>query len=271
MIQLCCHGHCYNVDIERPTNVENRDTPLLLAIRFFDSCPLSYGEEEKKAMEKSKIEVVKFLISQGCKVNSANKANESPIILATMMKNLEVIQELKKRSELNVNTRGLKGKTPLHIVAATNDHEIAQSLLHHGADVHLKDTSGSTPLHIACEHGSYKVVELIFEERPESRESLLIQKDRAGNIPLMIAKRSRNSSPEIIKFLISRTMNLHDTNELGETLLHMFGPTDNPETSMIITKADSSLLKSRNIYRQTPLHCAAMMGHKESLLVFIRK
>ena len=263
--------HCCNVDIERPTNVENRDTPLLLAIRFFDSCPLSYGEEEKKAMEKSKIEVVKFLISQGCKVNSANKANESPIILATTMKNLEVIQELMKRSELNVNTRGLKGKTPLHIVAATNDHEIAQSLLHHGADVHLKDTSGSTPLHIACEHGSLKVVELIFEERPESRDTLLMQKDRAGNIPLMIAKRSKNSSPEIIKFLISRTMDLHNTNEVGETLLHMFGPTDNPETSMIITKADSSLLKSRNIYRQTPLHCAAMMGHKESLLVFIQK
>ena len=188
-----------------------------------------------------------------------------------MMKNLEVIQELMKRSELNVNTRGLKGKTPLHIVATTDDHEIARFLLRHGADVHLKDTSGSTPLHIACEHGSVKVIELIFEERPESRDTLLMQKDRAGNIPLMIAKRSKNSSAEIIKFLISQTMDLHDTNELGETLLHMFAPTDNPETSMIIAKADSSLLKSQNIYRQTPLHCAAMMGHKESLLVFIRK
>ena len=38
---------------------------------------------------------------------------------------------------------------------------------------------------------------------------------------------------------------------------------------MIIAKTDSSLLKSQNIYRQTPLHCATMMGHKKSLLVFI--
>ena len=215
--------------------------------------------------------VVKFLISQGCKVNSTNKANESPIILATIMQNKEVIEELMKKPELNVNARGLKGKTPLHIVAATNNHKIAQFLLHHGADVHLKDTSGSTPLHIACYHGSFYIVEMIFKERPESQNTLLTQKDRAGNIPLMIAKRSQNSSADIISFLISQTIDLHYTNELGETLLHMFGPTDNAESSMIITKRDSSLLNSRNIFRQTPLHCAAMKGHKESLLVFIRK
>ena len=110
------------------------------------------------------MEVINFLISQGCKVNTANKANESPIVLATMMQNLEIIQELTKRPELDANVRGLKGKTPLHIVAATNNDKIAQMLLHHGADVHLKDTSGSTPLHVACYHGSFNVVELIFKE-----------------------------------------------------------------------------------------------------------
>ena len=259
------------LDIERPTNTENRDTPLLLAIRFFNSCPSSYGEEEKKTIEENKIEVIKYLISQGCKVNSVNKANESPNILATIMQNLEVIQELMKKPELNVSTRGLKGKTPLHIVASTNNHEIAQLLLRHGADVHLTDTSGSTPLHIACYHGSFNIVELIFKERPESQDTLLTQKDRAGNIPLMIAKKSPNSSAEIINFLISQTVDLQYTNELGETLLHMFGPTDNAESTMIITNRDIRLLNCRNIYRQTPLHCAAMKGHKESLLVFIRK
>ena len=258
------------IDIEQPTNVESHDTPLLLAIKCIESCPLSCGEE-RKVVKRNKIEVVKFLVSQGCKVDTANKANESPILLATIMQNLEIIQELVKKSELNVNARGLKGKTPLHIVAATNNHKIAQLLLHHGADVHLKDTSGSTPLHIACYHGSFNIVEMIFKERPESQETLLMQKDRSGNIPLMIAKKSPNNSAEIINFLISQNVDLQYTNELGETLLHTFGPTDNSESNMIITKRDPSLLNCRNIYRQTPLHCAAMMGHKESLLVFIRK
>ena len=216
------------------------------------------------------MEVVRFLIAQGCKVNSANRVNESPIVLATKMQNLKLIEELVKRPELNVNTKALKGKTPLHLVSASGNDEIALFLLRHGADVHLKDTSGSTPLHIACYHGSASIVKLIFRERSESKDVLLTQADRAGNTPLMIAKKSPKNSAAIIDFLISYDVDLQRTNELNETLLHMFGTTDNAESSMIITKKAPTLLSCRNINRQTPLHSAAMMGHKESLLVFIR-
>ena len=261
----------YYVDIERPTNLESRDTPLLLAIRFLSSFETSFREEDKKAQQKTKLEIVKFLISQGCKINGTNKANESPIVLAVKLQNVELVEELVKRPELDINTRGHKGKTPLHMVAATDNDKIALVLLRHGADVHLKDTSGSTPLHIACYQGSTSIVKLIFRERPQSNDVLLTQADRAGNIPLMIAKKSPNNSTAIIDFLISYDVDLQHTNELSETLLHMFGPTDNAESSMIITKKAPSLLSCRNINRQTPLHIAAMMGHKESLLVFIRK
>ena len=261
----------YCIDIDRPANTDIKDTPLLLAIKFLNSCPLNCGEEEKVAIEEKKLEVVKLLISQGCKVNSTNKANESPVGLATMMQNLEIIQELAKKPELNITVKGLKGKTPLHIVAATNNYDIARVLLHHGADVHVKDTGGSTPLHVACYHGSFDVVELIFKERPKDNNTLLTQMDRAGNIPLMIARKSLNNSAEIINFLISRNVDLQYTNELGETILHMFGKIDNAESSMIIIERDPTLLKCCNIYRQTPLHCAALNGHKENLLVFIRQ
>ena len=260
-----------HVDIERTTNNETRDTPLLLAIKFLNSFPPSYEEEDEKALKESKMEVVRFLIAQGCKVHYTNKANESPIVLATKLQNVELVEELVKRRELDVNTRNQQGKTPLHMVAATGNDEIALVLLRHGADVQLKDTGGSTPLHIACYQGNTSIVELIFKERPQSRDVLLTQADRAGNIPLMIAKKSPNNSTAIINFLISHDVDLQTTNETSETLLHMFGPTDNAESTMLIVKRAPSLLSSRNIYRQTPLHIAAMMGHKESLLVFIRR
>ncbi|XP_065891015.1 transient receptor potential cation channel subfamily A member 1-like [Dysidea avara] len=257
-------------DIERTTNNETRDTPLLLAIKFLNLFPPSYEEEDEKVLNENKMEVVRFLIAQGCKVHYTNKANESPIVLATKLQNVELVEELVKRRELDVNTRNHHGKTPLHMVAATGNDEIALVLLRHGADVQLKDTGGSTPLHIACYRGNTSIVELIFKERPQSRDVLLTQADRAGNIPLMIAKKSPNNSTAIINFLISHDVDLQSTNEMSETLLHMFGPTDNAESTMLIVKRAPSLLSSRNIYRQTPLHIAAMMGHKESLLVFIR-
>jgi len=266
LVCICC------VDIERPTNLETRDTPLLLAIRFLNSLPPSCGGKEgEKASKEGEIEVIKFLIAQGCKVNYTNKTNESPIILAAQMQNVKLVEELMKEPEIDVNTRGHKGKTPLHMVAATDDHKIALVLLRHGADVHLKDTGGSTPLHIACYRGNTSIVKLIFRERPQSKDVLLTQADRTGNTPLMIAKKSSNNSATIINFLISHDVDLYCTNELNETLLHMFGPTDNAESSKIIAEKAPSLLRSRNINCQTPLHIAAMMGHKESLLVFIRK
>ena len=272
VIKCRCYRFIYYVDIERPTNLETMDTPLLLAIRFLNSLPPSCGgKDEEKALKEGEIEVIKFLIAQGCKVNYTNKTNESPIILATQIQNVELVKELLKKPEVDVNSRGHKGKTPLHMVAATDDHKIALALLRHGADVLLKDTSGSTPLHIACYQGSTDIVQLIFRERPQSKNVLLTQADRAGNTPLMIAKKSSNNSATIINFLISYDVDLHYTNELSETLLHMFGPTDNAESSMIIAEKAPSLLRCRNINRQTPLHIAAMMGHKESLLVFIRK
>jgi len=244
---------------------------LLLAIRFLNSLPPSCGEEEQKILMENKIEVVKFLIAQGCKVDYTNKTNESPIILATKLQNVELVEELVKRAELDVNTKGHKGKTPLHMVAANDDHKIALILLRHGAGVHLKETGGSTPLHVACYQGSTSIVELIFRERPDSKDVLLTKADRAGNTPLMIAKKSPNNSAAVINFLISHNVDLQHTNELNETVLHMFGPTDNAESSLIITNKAPSLLRCRNINRQTPLHIAAMMGHKESLLVFIRR
>ena len=243
---------------------------MLLAIKFLNSFPPSYEEEDEKALNENKLEVVRFLIAQGCKVDHTNKANESPIVLAVKLQNVELVKELVERKELDVNTRGQEGKTPLHMVAATGNDKIALVLLHHGADVHLKDTSGSTPLHIACYQGNTSIVELIFTERPQSKDILLTQADKTGNIPLMIAKKSPNNSTAIINFLISYGVDLQRTNELSETLLHMFGPNDNAESSMLIVKKAPSLLSCRNIYRQTPLHKAAMMGHKESLLVFIR-
>ena len=87
----------------------------------------------------------------------------------------------------------------------------------------------------------------------------------------MIAKKSPHSNAAVVKLLISHNVDVRYTNEMSETLLHMFGPVDNVESNLAITAKDPSLLSHRNFYRQTALHTAAMMGHKESLLVFIQR
>ena len=260
------------IDIEHPTTLESKDTPLVLSMKYLNSFPPSSGEEDEGVVEEEdNIKVVRLLVAQGCKVNGSSKTHEAPIVLAIGMSNLKLIKELMAKPELNVNVTGKKGKTPLHMVAADDNHQIAQALLQRGANVHLKDADGYTPLHSACYSGSINIVELIFKERPEDTSTLLTEKDRHGNTPLMIAKKSPHSNVAIVKLLISHNVDVQYTNEMSETLLHMFGPIDNAESNLAITAKDPSLLSHRNFYRQTPLHTAAMMGHKETLLVFIQK
>jgi len=275
--------------MEYPTALESKDTPLILSMKYFNSFPPSSEENENESTikeedegtikeenestvkEEDNMEIVRSLVARGCKVNGSSKTHEPPIILALGMNNLELIKELMAKPELNVNVTGKKRKTPLHIAAAGDNHQLAQALLQHGANVHLKDASGYTPLHAACYSGSFNVVELILKERPGDTSTLLTQKDRHGNTPLMIAKKSPHSNAAVVKLLISHNVDVRYTNEMSETLLHMFGPVDNAESNLAITAKDPSLLSHRNFYRQTPLHTAAMMGHKESLLVFIQK
>jgi len=221
--------------------------------------------------EEDGMKVVRLLIARGCKVNGSSMTNEPPIILALGMNNMELIKELKAKPELNINVTGKKRRTPLHMIAADNNHQIAQALLQHGADIYLKDVDGYTPLHAACYSGSFNIIELIFKERPADTRTLLNDKDRYGNTPLMIAKKSPHNNVAIVKLLISHDVDVQYTNEMNETLLHMFGSMDNAESNLAIIAKNPSLLSHRNFYRQTPLHTAALMGDKESLLVFIQK
>jgi len=261
------------IDIEYCTNHESKDSPLILSMKYLNSFPPKSGDEDEDTVveEEDGKKVVELLIARGCKVNASHGTHESPLMLALRMNNLQLIKELMAKSELNVNIAGKKGKTPLHMVAADDNHEIAEALLKHGADVHIKDAGGYTPLHAACYSGSINIVELIFKERPEETASLLTEKDRHGNTPLMIAKKSPHSNAAVVKLLIEHNVDVQYTNEMSETLLHMFGPIDNAESNLAITAKDPSLLSRQNFYRQTPLHTAAMMGHKESLLVFVQK
>jgi len=248
-------------------------------MKYFNSFSPSSGEkedddtvkEEDVVIEEDSIKVVKLLIAQGCKVNGSSKTHEPPIIHAVRMNNLELIKELMAKPELTINVTGKKRKTPLHIAAANDNLQIAQALLQHGADVHLKDADEFTPLHAACCSGSINIVELILKERSQDTSTLLTEKDYHGNTPLMIAKKSPHSNAAIVKLLISYNVDLRYTNELSESLLHIFGPVDNAEINLAITAKVPSLLSRRNFYRQTPLHTAAMMGYKETLQVFIQK
>lgn len=63
------------------------------------------------------------------------------------------------------------GYTPLHFAVEHGRLEIAEFLLHRGADIHRQNASGSTVLHLALELRNIEMIDLIlrFDETKINR------------------------------------------------------------------------------------------------------
>lgn len=83
-------------------------------------------------------------------VNSVNAADESPLMLAALMGQLDAANKLAARGA-RINKSGW---TPLHYACSGPDEGVIAWLLKRGADINARSPNGSTPLMMAARYGS---------------------------------------------------------------------------------------------------------------------
>ena len=74
------------------------------------------------------------------KAKSANDVNQSPLTLAIVSKNCELIKELLDKGA-NPNEPGLEGHPHIHIATLMDNKKILKLLLDHGANVDSTNSS----------------------------------------------------------------------------------------------------------------------------------
>lgn len=67
-------------------------------------------------------------------------------------------------SHVNDCAKEEKKRTPLHYAAKRGHLKVAQALVDHNAEIHVKDTNGDTPLHLACKYGHTILAEYLVEQ-----------------------------------------------------------------------------------------------------------
>ena len=116
------------------------------------------------AMRQDSWRVVDTLLqSPATDVNLPNRQNETPLMMAAIKGNLEVVKKLVAR-KADVNREGW---TPLHYAASAGlEHsvEIAAYLLEHHAYIDATSPNGSTPLMLAAQYSSEGMVNLLLKE-----------------------------------------------------------------------------------------------------------
>ncbi len=92
-----------------------------------------------------------------------NVSGRLPLHAAALGGHYEAVHAILKIEPKQINVGDGDGLTPLHIAAATGNHDLALMLIVEGADVEATDLQGRTPLHLAALNGRAATVKLLLD------------------------------------------------------------------------------------------------------------
>ena len=145
-----------------------------------------------------------------------------------------------------------RGRSPLHLAVAAGGEQIIAQLLEIGADVFATDNSGATPLHIATQYGHKSIVTLLVKAMGARAHV----RDANGTTPLHIAARQGHRDlTALLLFVEDEGLRKRVERFLGTTL------GDSKSSSKDADR--SHLVNIKNSFGLSPLHYAALGGHRE--------
>ena len=294
----------YSTDGECTAKNDENDTPLMLAIRYYDSFTEKHFETAGTLERgETSTNIVSFLLNYA-DINSHNASGTTPLALAVQKQNEGITKLLLDNPNTMINKQNLQGYSPLHFACAGENTNIIAMLLEKGADMFSKTDKGFIPFHIACRKGKVEAAELLIQKCPEKlpeedgtktvskgkhknkkklqkfeqeypvedKDRLLEAKDNFGNTALLLAKEAPTS--EIFDVLQTKyNLGIHSKNNNGDGIFHKFAKDDDGVLNAELLKKDecASMLNERNMKRETPLHIACQLGHWKNIVLFIEK
>ncbi|KAF5685747.1 ankyrin protein [Fusarium denticulatum] len=198
----------------KPTEAQS----LFLAASYGIYCGFSSYFDAKKApawLEPRRLcyhQVLELLLENGADVNTRDVRGYTPLHEASTRNFIDIVEILiQKGAGLNIKT--VAGETPLHSSSAKGYLPVTQLLMQHGADVASEDNCGRTSLHYACSSGNLELVNLIIGS---SQTQPLDKADHWGSTPLSLA--ARFGCVDIIRALLDTgAVEVESSDKFGRT------------------------------------------------------
>lgn len=194
--------------------------------------------------------------------NHHNQKVSSALHVAMYLKNTEIANKL-LHGGADVNSKGMNGRTPLVIATQENDRPTIKLLIEKGADLEHSDDEGITALlHAVKQENAAIVSDLLYHGASCSYA------DNAGRTALYYAAAQENDRPTV-KLLIEKGADLeHNDNEGTTALLHAVKKGNAAIVSDLLYSG-ASCSYADNLDR-TALYYAAAHGLTKSVVELLR-
>jgi len=259
-------------DVEYTTKDAENDTPLMLAIRYYDAKHTKASSSSTLKRRESSTQIIACLLTKA-DVNTPNALGTTPLSLAVQKQDEHIVELILDCPNVEVDQSNHQSYTPLHYACAGNNTEIISMLLDSGANLFSKTDKGYIPIHIACQIGSGEVLEHLITKCPSERKQQMLEaKDNNGNTPLLVAKEAPNQAA----FNLLQSTYKCDSNaksNCGDTVLHKFAKNDDGVLNAQLLEDGKHLkmMDEGNSVKDTPLHIACQGGHWKTVVVLIEK
>lgn len=202
-------------------------TPLHLAVKF--------GQHE----------VVESLLGLGANLQlKTGKLGETPLHIATMVKDGERCVDLLIKSGADVDATEIKQETPMHFAARFNNLKAVQLLLEDGAKVDSQNIDGENVLHVCVRESNLIIIETILDH---------IIKNRTGDEARILVNQQNKDGES----------SCHYTAKLNGKLSHIVD--EDREIMRLLLKHGGDVFLETFQQRETPVHYCCQSGNTNVL------
>lgn len=204
----------------------------------------------------------KILSVEPRSLNAVDGEGRTPLHLAVADNNVDMVNFLTSLEECAVSLPDAMHRTPLHWAAVLGCTEIANILVHRGADLGAPDDNGATALHYAAQHESPDTL-VMFLQVPGVHDVA----DGEGRTALMWAAGKGNF--DALSLMAQARFDLNAVDRNGGTALHAAAFSGSLECTHALLQYSAGL-DVLDVGQHTPLFRACEMGHSELVVMLIQ-
>ena len=213
--------------------------------------------------------MVTFLLQNGANAAAKDDTGRQPIHEACKANSIEVARILLDGGA-NVNSPGASGYTPLHYVSYDTDNpDLAQLLLKHGADIEAKTLASKRPLELALVSRHCQVAKVLILAGANPNDTVQLPP-----LTLAIQNRLKETGVQLLEY----GADINAKNQSGGTVLHYMTLPINRISSrwefMDVLSEHGLDFRARDNQGNEPLHCivqsASSVDFRKLLDFFLR-